>query len=252
MPSPLQLLHPGLLFTASIGWVLALFGWFISFVVWREAQPRQPGGRRDRANLSFALFWFLFSFVWLFLGIRLLFAALGLEQLDHLFFYVAQVFIFLHMVPAGFYIYLKVFKKEGLALGMSGLLFLLALLAIFLLFRYGMITGPVSEFTTEYGPNPLALNIFRLMLILGLPLYYYQCLRIIFLWLKRRGLLELPSFLASFAIVLYASLGYFDEKGYMADWPLVFFRLSYLFAIFLVYLSLALKEPSPRVEGQGE
>ena len=44
-------------------------------------------------------------------------------------------------------------------------------------------------------------------------------------------------FITSFAIVIYVGLGVFDEKGLIAGWPLVFFRLSYLSVYLLVYLA---------------
>lgn len=233
----MSILYPGMLFTASIGWLLSFFGLFVAFSIWQT-------GKKEKSNFIFALFWFLFAFVWFFIGLRHLFAAIGLSELDKRFFLVGQVFIFLHMVPAGFYIYLKTFQRNVIAFAFGFLFLLLAIISIITLFKYGIITGPVSNFTTEYAPNIFSLNIFRFLLILGLPLFYYHCLRLIFRWFRQRKIIQLPFFLANLSIIVYATLGYFDEKGYMSDWPLVFFRLSYLFAIFLVYLSSALQEKS--------
>lgn len=233
----MTILYPGMLFTASICWLIFFFGLFVAYSTWQA-------GKKDKANIAFALFWLLFAFVYFFVGARHFFAALGFVHLDITVYIIGQIFIFLHMVPAGFYIYSKIFKKQIIAFSFTAFFSLLAVMAITALFKQGIIIGPVSDFTTEYAPNAVSLNIFRVMLVFGMPLFYYHILRFIFTWLKKQEITQLAPFLASLSVVVYASLGYFDEKGYMMDWPLVFLRLSYLFVLFLAYLSLALREPS--------
>lgn len=234
----MEILYPGMLFTASTSWLLFLFGLFVAYSIWQA-------GRKDMLLGSFALFWLLFSLVWFSIGMRHFFASLGEPALDRNFYLAGQTFIYLHIVPAGFYIYLKLLKKKWLALSFGGLFLILALTAILAFFKYGFVEGPMTDFTTEYVPNQFSLNIFQLLLFLGVPLFYYHIIRTIFIWLKNRKITDISSFLASLSIALYASLGYFDQKGFMANWSLVFLRLSYLFALLLAYLSLISKKPSP-------
>lgn len=233
----MAILYPGMLFTAAICWIVAIAAFFVSLSILGNAQGR-------KLDLSFGSFWFLFSLVWLFIGLRHFFASLGDKEMDKLFFIVGQIFIFLHMVPAGYYIYLKLFKRVKLAAGF-GLFFLaLALLGIWTLFSQGVIVGPVSDYTTEYAPSYLGAWIFVGLLLFGVPLFIFHSLSWIFRALKRKKAQDFSSFLASFSVVIYALLGYFDELGFMKAWPLILFRLCYLLAIFLVYLSTVLKETS--------
>lgn len=231
----LQLLFPGLLFNASIAFILAFFGFFVSSSFWREL-------KRTKLNIAFFLFWFLFSFVWFFVGIRHFAAAFGFLRLDQIFFVIGQIFVFLHLLPVGFYIYLKVFKKEKIAFTITGIFAILALLAIIFLFIYGIKLGPVTRFTTEYIPNDYSLIIFKVLFVLSIFLFYLYFLWMIFSWIRKRKVKDLSSFFAVFAVVTYGSLGYFDELGQMSGWFLVLFRLSYLLALFFAYLSLVFQE----------
>lgn len=233
----MNIIYPGHLFTASVAWIVAFSAFFVSISILRKT-------KKNKLDISFALFWLLFSLAWFSIGSRHFFASLGLKELDRAIFVVGQIFIFLHFVPGAFYIYLKVFRKEKIIYLISLLFLIGALIGIVGIFRYGIIVGPVSDFTTEYGLNIFSSIVFKILFVFGVGLYVCHCLLYLFKWLKRKRIFETPSFLASLSVVIYGVLGYFDQTGFMSGWLLVFFRLCYLLAVFLVYLSSVLEKPS--------
>ena len=56
-------------------------------------------------------------------------------------------------------------------------------------------------------------------------------------WLGRRKIIQPYEFIYSLIIVIYLSLGIFDEQGVMAGWELVVFRLFYIITFLMAYLT---------------
>ncbi len=224
------ILYPGLLFTASVAFIVSFFGFFVFHTLKRELNLK------DLSNLAWTLFWLIFSLLWLVVGIRHLIASTGNLELDQKLFYLTQIIVFLHFPPLGYYIYSKITRSKKVALLVLGLFTLISVVAVVLLFKFGIQIGPITKYTTEYGPNPYTLTLFKVLLGLGLTPFYLLFFFKILELIRTKKIQDLSLFFFTGSIVLYGTIGYFDEVGEQEGWVLVLFRLTYLLVLLLVYI----------------
>ena len=223
-----------MIFTAFVCGLIFSIALFVSLSIWKE-------NRGNKLAAAYAGFWFFFSFIWLFTGLRQIAAQFGFQELDKNFFIIDQFFVFLHMAVGGYYIYLKLFGKEKYALTMSVIFSILGAVSFYGIFKYGVSLAAVTYFATKWSLSQFSWIIFNILFVLLIGAVLLHCLRYIFGWLKNRKITDFYPFLASFAILFYGLMGYFDEKGIVAGWPLIFFRLLYIVAVILAYVSFGVK-----------
>lgn len=226
----MSIAQPGMIFNAFVCGLIFFIALFVSLSILKE-------NKGNKLALAYAGFWLLFSFIWLFTSLRQIFAQFGFQEWDRRFFIADQFFVFSHMILGGYYIYFKLFGKEKHALTMSVIFSVLGAVSFYGIFKYGVKLAAVTYFATKWSLNQFSWVIFNILFVLLIGAVLIHCLQYVFGWIKNRKLTDFYTFLASFAILFYGLIGYFDEKAVMAGWSLIFFRLLYIIAVVLAFIS---------------
>ena len=228
----------GILLDSIICFTIFLVSFYTSFSIFKNT-------KEDKKNLakwqdfSYAGIWFSASLIWLFMSASLILFGQGLRTAD-LFLnqYFIQTAIFAEFILGGFYGFYRVFKRKMIAFIMSFSFIVPALVALFFVYQKGgLVFNASSYFSVEYLVNPISWQIFGFLIILTTVCLLYDVLKFLIIWLKQKKFRESKYFFASSAVLLYGLIGFFDEKGAITSWRMVFFRLFIIFAALIAYLA---------------
>lgn len=221
----------GMLFTFLVSFIVFMTAVLLAVYMFKHKEPR------DKKMSAYAWFWLITACLWFFASFRVLFGRFGMNEIDRTFFEIDQFFVFISPIPLFYYLFLKIFNKESLAKWVAVGVAVISAVAIFLLFKYGITEGKTTYFTTKFEPHRYAFTIFAAMAVSIIFLSGIDVLKMIIKHIKKAPTTD--GFFYSLAILVYLLIGVFDEQGLIAGWPLVFFRLSYLSAFLIVYLSFS-------------
>lgn len=187
--------------------------------------------------LSYALFLLTTSGLWFFVALRSLFAWMGAESVDRLFFIIGQVFVFASGPVLAHYLFFKITKRENWVRIITAFFALVSVTAIFFLFKEGVSSGGITYFVTKYRPGKITFAFFLLMIAPLVTASFVdsvvRLLRIIF----NRDKKQIYNFIYSAGVAAYLGLGIFDEQGFINGWGLVAFRLVFAAVFLAVYLA---------------
>jgi hypothetical protein len=185
----------------------------------------------------FGLFWLFTTLLWLFVTGRSLAGAFNNYELDVLFFLVAQVFVFISAIFLGGYIFEKLFHSKIVTYSLLGIYAILASIGRWFTFTNEIMpVDLVNFFATEYQPSPEASLIFKINMFPLIALLLFDIGKQIY-GLIRRIILSYTGIAASFSILLYLVVGYFDQIG-IPGWPVLVFRLLFIGSFLMAYASI--------------
>ena len=201
---------------------------------------------KDPDISSAAWFWALMSGLWFFAGLRQIFFAAGNLDVDRGLFFVTQIFVPIHLIPAAYNLTYKVFTSKKTSSRVSIFYMLLSMVFVYLLLRYG-VSGPiVSQWGSKYAPSNY---IFSMLMIPYIPLVFlilFDLGRRVFIWFKHRVIIDLDKFFMTLSFFVYAISGILDEKGAVVGWQLMLIRIFLVASVLLAYLSISAGEYKER------
>jgi signal transduction histidine kinase len=220
--------NTGILFTSLVSFLIFLSAFFLGAYVYNK--------RRFLKNAfemrQYSFFLFATAGVWFFVAIRLLFAWAENDYYNKILFIADQIFVFISGLPIAGYLALRIFKNRFVFKITLFIYFLALVLGV-----YSLFTGEITEVGTTYFASKLQVCdfTFGLFMTIILPLLwasFYDTVSGIIAWLKSKKTEDPFGFVYSSIIMVYLALGIFDEKGFIAGYELVFFRLLFV-AVFL-------------------
>lgn len=186
--------------------------------------------------LSFAYFLLATGIVWFFISLELLMSWLDKHDIDRLFFFANQVFVFLTGPILAYHLSLKIFKKEKLTKIVTALYLIVAIVGIIFLFSFGVTEKGETYFSDKIQPNQPAFYLFAAMIVPLFIFSFFDSLVRFILWITKKRKSISYDFFYSLIIAVYLFLGAFDERGFVAGWELVFFRLVFALIFLSAYI----------------
>jgi hypothetical protein len=192
----------------------------------------------DQADRAFGWFWMLGGGLWFFSGLRNLALFLGYPNLDLYLFYLVQVFLAAHLIPAGYYLMLRAFTKPIVAY--YGSLVIAGLCCAFVIFMFydGVVETTVTPWASEHQIPDRAFAAFLPVYVFAVVMTSYEVVRRLLGKLLGRALNRRALFCA-IALLLYEAAGIFDTRGVLADHNLLLIRGTYMIAALVSFLSFA-------------
>lgn len=225
------MLYTGRLLNAIIVLVVALCALGLAGSIlgkWQES---------DRKYRLFGLFWLFTALLWFCVTARALAGAMNNYELDQLFFRGAQINVFLSAWFLWGYVTEKLFAKKTLTTIALIIFGILGSLGIYYTSAYPPTLVDETFFLTEYKPIDTALLIFR-MNIIPLVLLILGDIAVRLIRLGKGSEKGKSEIMASFSILIYLVLGYFDQAG-ISGWYILIFRLLFLGSFLMAYLSVS-------------
>lgn len=227
-------MHTGMILNAFVSWFISFAALFASFSLFGKS-------RGKRIILAFALFWLTVGIVWFLAGLRLWFAWRGLFDIDRLIFFITQIFVLFHFLSVPYFAARQYFVNKKINLAIVALFTLIVGVAIFFLFKEGIEEKGITFFASKYSPNKITWTLFVTMFALIWISLLIRVGKELFFYLRKIPVSQ-PFLLANLSILLYGTIGFFDERGLIAGWALVFLRLILIISAILAYLSFQEKE----------
>lgn len=223
------MLKAGMISTFSINFLAAFFALALFIYLWRNI----PGG--DNRRLLYAFIWLASGGLWFFSGMRVLSVWLGEMQLDKVFYYTDQFFVFMLAVFALSYFTINYFSGNfwkklfiaTVAVEFFGFLFL---------FIGGLEETGMTYFGTKYAPNIVSYFIWIAAIAPAFLLSVTESLRSLKHWVGDKASMAKYEFAYASILFSYMILGMLDEASLITGWLLVFFRLLYIVIFIAVYL----------------
>ncbi len=227
-------MYTGMILTAFVSWFISFAAFFASFNLFTRSKGK-------RVILAFAGFWLTVGILWFLAGLRLWFAWLGRFDIDQTIFTIDQVVVLAQFLTIPYFAARQWFTKEKINIGIAVIFAIITLIGVFFLFTEGIEVREITYFASKYSPNKITFTLFAFMLIVLVISLFISSMKEIIHRVKK---IPIPrSFLlANSSVLLYATIGLFDERGLVAGWPLVFFRLFFILAAILAYLSFEEKK----------
>ncbi|KPJ56823.1 hypothetical protein AMJ49_03700 [Parcubacteria bacterium DG_74_2] len=199
--------------------------------------------RKDKESISFAWYLFLILAVFALDGLRLLFSHLGYSQIDRILFYGLFVVAPIAMAPCLYHLVLKIGFQEKLA-KITGLAGSLMMLGVFLLMLKDVIKGPII---TDWGNQYSLLGVGGIVLNTGFLGKYviimYDLVARIGNWIKNKRIIDSYKWFTSLTIFLICCILAIETTGlFAAGWQLLLFRILFLIAVLINYLSYTSEE----------
>lgn len=227
-------MYTGMIFTAFISWIISFFALLTFFNLFTKSKG-------ERIILAFAGFWLMTGILWFLAGLRLWFAWLGHFDIDQTLFTIGQIFLFASMVVVPYFATRQWFSKGKINVVIISIFILLAFIAVFFILKEGVIVEEVTYFASEYSLHKLPRALFVFMFALLWFSILLSSMKEIIKRLKRIPISQ-SFLLPNISILLYGSIGFFDELTFFTGWPVVFLRLIIIIATILAYLSFEEKQ----------
>lgn len=215
-------MHYAILYNVFCCWMVTLIG---------AATARHILLYRDRDDIdrNYALFWLFASGLWFASGLRLVFFRLGLPAMDRALFYVVQVFVVLHILPAAAFMILKFTRSKAAFAAVVGGVSVLALLFLAFVFIDGVGEAEISKWASEYRIGARAAAFFMPTFVIVFAGNAIDLARRIIRRALRKPS-DIETDFGTLAMLIYMAGGYVDVLGKTWDWQLLLIRAIYLVA----------------------
>ena len=200
----------------------------------------------DFADKAYALFWALMALLWLFAGLRQLAHFFGYSQVDRQLFYLVNVFTAAHVIPAGYFVSMRAFKRRRIAVLITSTIAAFCLIFLVLLLYDGIQTTLYSPWATEHEISSRSFRMFLVTYVMFIMLLVYDLLKRLFRYLLR-GTASKRAAVASGALLLYSSAGIFDVQGVLVDHMLLIQRAVYMLSVFAAFTAYSWQSSSIRI-----
>ena len=133
--------------------------------------------------------------------------------------------------------------EKTLAIVLSLLTTLISFIGLFFAYQPGSLFPVKNTFiSVEYQINEKAWMIFQVLFSLIIICTSVDFVRNLYYWFRRSALFEEKYFFACMSALIYAMVGYFDQRGVSASWIAVLFRASLIICASIAYLAYSEKE----------
>ncbi|MCL4233290.1 MAG: hypothetical protein KJ042_02100 [Deltaproteobacteria bacterium] len=184
---------------------------------------------RDMVDRNYALFWMFAGGLWFTSGLRLVFFQLGFPAIDRALFYVVQVFVVFHIVPASAFTILKLTPSKAAFAAVVGGVSVLSLLFLAFVFIDGVGEIEISKWTSEYRIGSRAAMFFLPAFVIVFAVNGFAGARRAARRVLRRSS-DIATDFGTLALLIYMAGGYVDVLGKTWDWQLLLIRAIYLVA----------------------
>src|SRR3989344_2852219 len=237
----------GIMFNAFVSSIVAIIAFVFSiflFIRWH---------RLDTALRAYTGFWVMTTLVWVFSAARYLFIGTGFfapaytyyGSLVHLGDIIVQGAVFFTGPPLFYYVTIRVFGKDRIAVVAAFISFLLGSVALWLIVKPNGLSTPVfTFFSADASINTASLLIFGIEIVVLIFMLVYDTVTKIQLRRATRNTDALFHALYSISLLVYVMLGGIDQSKIILDWPLIVFRVFYGGAFLMAYLTIIQHETS--------
>ena len=182
-------------------------------------------------------FWFFIWWAWVASSVRQFSSAIGLLQIDELFFAITQSFVFISVIFLAPYLFNKAFENRLITTIAQYIYIAGALAGTAGLIWFGSKLTTATPYATEYEPNTFTLILtITLIAILFLITLKESAQNFLSVFKKQKPWF---AFFAPFSITLYLLFGFVDVSGIIGSWLIILFRLIFLVAFVLAYIAFA-------------
>ncbi len=211
-------------------------GLFTVFTIFQKA-------KRDKESVSFAWYLFLMLVIFALDALRLLFAYFGYFQIDRILFYSLFVVAPIAMIPCLYHLVLKIGFQERFA-KIAGLAGFVMMLVIFLLMLKDGIKGPII---TDWGNQYSLFGIGAVVLNIGFlgkyTIIIYDLVSRAGTWIREKKIIDSYRWFTSLTMFMICSIMALETTGlFQAGWQLFLFRILFLIAVLVNYLSYTSEE----------
>jgi hypothetical protein len=195
--------------------------------------------RREPVEISYAIFWFLAGMNWLFFCVSLILfklnavgIALFLNQ------YIIQVFAVSQVVAASYFVIRRLIKNNKIYLLFFIVFCIVSIFAIIFDFRPGSVFLTLTtDFSFEYAIDSIYWQIFQLLYFIIVLFVFLDFVINLYYWFKKVSIFDNKYFFATFSLLVYSMIGYFEQSGITITWVSLLFRLSIILCAYLAYIS---------------
>ncbi len=240
----LETIRVGIVFNGIVTALVAMSALLlIIFLLRRWAQL-------DLSMRAYVWFWIATMFVWIWTSVRYLFIGFNyFTEYEHSLVYYCDILIQISVFLTGpalfYYLGTRVFRDLRIAQGLSFVSAVLALTGIgYILLPGGIIPPQLTYFSADATINAVSFGIFSVEAIAIFFLLIVDVMRQTGEWRKRKNIDALYQAFYSVALLIYVLLGSFDQAKLILDWPLIVFRLSYIGAFLMAYVTTIQHEAS--------
>lgn len=239
-------MHTGMLYNTFVCFVVGV-GALIVFWQLRKVKKRK---KKRGYSEGIDYFLLLYGLLWIFVGVRILFAWLGRPDLDMFVWrWFSGPMTYIHLVPLSYYFTHLFFKKRRLVIGFDIVIALIAIVVLFTFFRYGSTAGEMTYWGTDPTPNDLTNKLFTYLQFLPVLLCVVaDLIRRLRNWRRTGSPTERQLFGINLGLLIYAFAGIFDGLGLAQNWTLLLVRIGIMVSALVIYLSAT----SVQEEGRGD
>ena len=201
-------------------------------------------GINNLADKSFGFFWLFSSFTWLFVCISLILYKNGFEQMDiYVNQYLVQSAIFLQIAIGSYFGAFRATRRKSWSIALCLLTILISFIGLYFAYQPGSLYPIKNTFiSVEYQINDKTWTIFQVLFSLIIICTSIDFIRNLYYWFRRSSLFEEKYFFACMSALIYAMVGYFDQRGVSASWIAVLFRSTLIICASIAYLAYSDKE----------
>jgi len=230
-------MNSGIILNAFICFIIFITTISVSFYIYRRK-------KENRVDLFLSFFWFFVSLTWLFVFFDLILylnSRIDLGQMVNQFG--VQTFVFAQLTFGVYYGIYRVTKKQNISFVIFLLFIFSSIVALYYMYQPGgLIFRESTNFSVEYIVNQKTWNIFQVMAGVGLFTLFFDLARFLFVWLKKKKIIEIKYILSSLSIFIYGIIGYFDDMGYDATWVMVLLRIFMVLSALVAYIAFSKRE----------
>lgn len=218
--------------------------WLIFFAILFTTIKIFKDYNKDKMTLSFAWFWLMAAGVWFSAGFVGLFWRMGFDSFSRIAVYLSYFFIILEGPFLIYYLVMKTLNRNRLAKFFFLIYFLGSLIFLFWLFKEGLQGPRFYELGIRFYPGVYTFLTLQVLYIGPTFFVFYDLFKRLFLWTINATLGDKILFFTTISIIVYMTGGYFDAKGTLDLWQILFFRTVILAGVltsYLVYSAQSLK-----------
>ena len=200
--------------------------------------------RQDYVEVSYASFWFFAGASWLFFAASLVLFKIG--KIDASLFlnqYIVQTFAFAQVVSVSYFVFQRIINSKKIVSWIFYLYCLFFVIGLYFNYQPGTVYLTVSSnYSFQYAISNTYWIIFQWPFVGMVMATVIDFFKNFYYWFKRGDLFDHKYLFTSFAIIIYAMIGYLEQSGLTATWVSELFRIAIIFCAYIAYFAYKNKE----------
>jgi len=220
-------------FHVFICWLISVASFLPLWLIFKKT-------KKNSLDISYGYFWLFSSILWIFVGMRLIFARAGYLEIDQLIFRISQIVVGGQIISAACYLSIAIIKRDKLVKIIASFYTFLTAIMVFWVLKQPFLEILYSPWGTKYSLSSLPWflfvflegSLFLVVLFTTLYLLYSKIAKKI---VSSRLLLSFS------ALLIYGLSGFLDEMAFSANWELLAVRITFIISAFIAYLAYSLE-----------